>query len=192
MTVPSVTKEMTQRADRQVRELGARRAMVKLSEAEPALIDYVERGMERIWRKLRGYGLIGGRGPKRIDATLYPTILRVIVSSLEAQRLAQRALAAEQRKRPSYPIDEDDFRRMKAELLENVEGAYWPVGRDRAMRELHASEPELHRFIRGVHGAVLDALADHPVPEPVREVVSEQIVLMGVICCYASQGPHLD
>src|SRR5689334_16989315 len=62
MRRPLVTKEMTREASRQVRDLGARPAMVKLSWLEPALISHVELGMKLIWRKLRSYGLIKSNG----------------------------------------------------------------------------------------------------------------------------------
>lgn len=94
-----VTAEMCRKAQERVDALGARPAMVRLSQAEPELISHVNEGMERIWAKLESYGFIkNGRMCNCIDETFYPTILSVIVGSLEALREGHRKLWADENK----------------------------------------------------------------------------------------------
>jgi hypothetical protein len=186
-----VTKEMTREAARQVRDLGPRPAMVKLSRLEPELISHVNKGMSLIWRKLRSYGLINAKGMNGIDETLYPTILGVVISSLEALRTAQSSLGPRLAHHRSVRNCRDgrtsEGARVSAEILEEVEVQVWPLGRDRVMRELFMIEPELQRFILRVYGSVRDGLVDYKLPDSVEELLAEQLMLMGAICTFAAR-----
>lgn len=88
-----VTAEMCRKAQEEVDALGARPAMVRLSKVEPELVSHISLGMEKIWAKLESYGFIkNGRMCNCIDETFYPTILSVIMGSLEALREGHRKL----------------------------------------------------------------------------------------------------
>jgi hypothetical protein len=181
MTRAIVTKEMLREAAREVRRLGPHPAKVKLSKAEPDLVEHVLRGLDRISKKLVAAGLPHEQG-------VYPDMLQVVLSSLEAQRKAQSAVVERLREPPGARADTAcDAAQVTADLLDQVEAAYWPLGRHRAMRELHAVEPELQRFVIRVHASVQEQMAEFTMPEGVRELVSEQIMIMGVVCAIAAR-----
>lgn len=178
----SVTKQMTQRADRQVREAGPRPAMVKLSNVEPELIEFVNRGMDRVSRMLdKGTGKEAERGQ------IYCCVLRLVIAALESQRSAHascltRLLAS----RVPEPGDANVVRpSVTASRLEAIEDALWPIGREKLMEELATAEPELHRFVLRVEQSVQDALAEHELSHSESRAVSEQLMSMAAICVYA-------
>jgi hypothetical protein len=181
-----VTKEMLREANREVRELGPHRANVKLSKVEPVLVAHVLRGLDRISKKLVHLGLPYEQG-------VYPDMLQVMISSLEAQRKAQFALVSALRQRRGHVTSNDvgPEKQVSTEILDEVEAAFWPIGRDRAMRELHAVEPELQRFIVRVHASVQEQVAHYEIPDPVRELLSEQLMIMAAICVSATRKRYL-
>lgn len=87
-----VTAEMCRKAQERVDALGGRPAMVRLSKVEPELISHVNEGMERIWTKVLAAFECNGRVCHAVDESLYPTILAVVIGSLEALREGHRKL----------------------------------------------------------------------------------------------------
>jgi hypothetical protein len=194
---PIVTKEMTAEARREVDQLGARPAMVRLERFEPELVEHVNRGMDRIWAKLEEYGLKDEKGWMRgIDGDFYPLILGQIISALEALRKAQYELVTKIRNhRCAEKIEElqrlaGDSPTVHVNGLDDAEAAFWPLGRDRAMRQLHLLEPELSKFVNRVVGSINDGLEVADVPEQTRELVLEQISVMGAVCVCATRDRY--
>ena len=93
---------------------------------------------------------------------------------------------------PPPPGDKDlvGEEAVTAATLDEAEAALWPMGRDRAMKQLHEIEPALWLMIIHVNGCVRDILADYQIPEGAREAVAEQLMVMGAICVTATRNQY--
>jgi hypothetical protein len=87
----TISKSEIDAADHEVRRLGSRPAMVRLSQVEPILVDRINAGMDEVWEVLREKDLLG-----RVGENLYPTILGVVIVAVQATRYAQYRLWREE------------------------------------------------------------------------------------------------